>query len=111
MDSDDRRYLDEFKQDIKDSLKAIEQHIKELIETSIKPIEKQSDKHSVDISELYTFDRESRERCGGLESRIKILEDDKQESRFSHEMKVVIGIAVASILVSVILSAVTLFVG
>ena len=104
MDAGTKQYLDDFKQDIKESLQAIEKHIRELIESSIKPIEKQVDKHTIDIEQLYNFDREKRERDGKVEGRVKILEDDKQQHQFSTEMKIVIGIAIATMLVSIALA-------
>jgi len=104
MDSGTKQYLDDFKQDIKESLQAIEKHIRELIESSIKPIEKQVDKHAFDIDQLYTFDREKRERVGRVEGRVKILEDDKQQNQFSTEMKIIIGVAVLTMVISIALA-------
>ena len=103
MDLDTKQYLDDFKKDIKETLKNIENHIKELIESTIKPIEKQLNQHTKDISDLYDKDRETRDRVGRVEGRVTTLEKGNNNRKFSTEMIIVVFIAIGSIITSIVL--------
>jgi len=103
MDLDTKQYLDEFKKEIKETLQNIENHIKELIESTIKPIEKQLNQHTNDISDLYDKDRETRDRLGHVEGRATTLEKGSSNKKFSTEMIIVVFIAIGSIITNIVL--------
>lgn len=104
VDRDTKEYLDEFKKDIKEAINRLEEHIKSLLESNIAPIQEQQKKHTEDIRDLYEKDREMRDRVGSLEGRVKTLEDDKQDNRFSTEMKIVIVVALIGVGASVLIA-------
>lgn len=91
VDRDTKEYLDGFKRDIQKSLESLEQHIKDLLESNIKPIESTLERHTADIGDLYEKHRETLVDYGKIDGRVKTLEDDKQDSKFSTEMKLAFG--------------------
>lgn len=103
VDRDTKDYLEDFKKDIKESLKSLEDHIRSLLETTIKPIEGTLNRHTKDIGDLYEKHRETIVDIGKLDGRLKTLEDDKQDKKFSTEMKIIIGIAVITTLSSIVM--------
>ena len=73
--------------------------IKEAIETVQKYNDKTLDRHTEDLDQLFTHDRQNRDRFGEIEGRVKTLEDDKDDSKHGKEIRVGIwAIAVTIIL-------------
>lgn len=96
LEADVKNYLDDLKREIKEDLSCFKTDIKELLDIKLDPVEKQQDKHTKDIDDLYNKDREMRDRIGAVEGRVKTLEDDKEHGKFSKEMKIVLVAAILS---------------
>ena len=100
IDPDLLIFLNDMKKELKASFKESEQHIKETLQLSIDPIKETLERHTKDIDDLYTKDRENRDRFGKIEADVKTLKDDKDDNKHDKEIRVGIWAIVSAIAIA-----------
>ncbi len=100
IDPDLLNFLNDMKKELKASFMESEQHIKETLQLSIDPIKETLERHTKDIDDLYTKDREHRDRFGEIESDVKNLMEDKKDNKHDKEIRVGVWGVISAIILA-----------
>ena len=101
MDVETRGFFDAFKKEILDALKESESHMKQLMEATVNPISRDTERLREDISELYTKDDKMVERVTAVEGRVGTIESKGHDRQFN--MTTIISVIVAVVSVAAVI--------